>query len=57
MCGPGIQKNRLGLDAVDLLVFNVYDVRAAKFLELEALRAFCAERGLPTVPIERVVPR
>jgi len=55
VCGPGIQKNRLGLDAVDLFVFNVYDVRAARFLELEAFRAFCGERGLRTVPIERVV--
>jgi RNA ligase (TIGR02306 family) len=55
VCGPGIQKNRLGLAAVDLFVFNVYDLRAAKFLELDAFRAFCAERGLPTVPIERVV--
>ena len=55
VCGPGIQKNRLGLDSVDLFVFNVYDLRAGKFLELDAFRAFCAERGLPTVPIERVV--
>lgn len=55
VCGPGIQKNRLGLAAVDLFVFNVYDLRAGAFLELDAFRAFCAERGLPTVPIERVV--
>ena len=55
VCGPGIQKNRLGLDSIDLFVFNVYDLRAGKFLELDAFRAFCAERGLPTVPIERVV--
>ncbi len=55
VCGPGIQRNRLGLAAVDLFVFNVYDVRAAKFLELDAFLAFCAERDLPTVPIERVV--
>lgn len=55
VCGPGIQKNRLGLDSIDLFVFNVYDLRAGKFLELDAFRAFCAERGLPTVPIERVI--
>ncbi|HEX7842340.1 MAG TPA: RNA ligase family protein, partial [Kofleriaceae bacterium] len=55
VCGPGIQKNRLGLDDVDLFVFNVYDLRAGAFLELDALRAFCADRGLRTVPIERVV--
>lgn len=55
ICGPGIQNNRLGLAAVDLFVFNVYDLRAARYLELDAFLAFCAERGLPTVPIERVV--
>jgi RNA ligase (TIGR02306 family) len=32
ICGPGIQKNRLGLDAVDLFVFNVYDLRLGAFL-------------------------
>jgi RNA ligase (TIGR02306 family) len=55
ICGPGVQKNRLGLDAVDLFVFNVYDLRAAMFLSFVEFRAFCAERELHTVPIERVV--
>jgi RNA ligase (TIGR02306 family) len=55
VCGPGIQKNRLGLGEIELFVFNVYDLRAGAFLPLEAFRAFCAERGLHTVPIERVV--
>ena len=27
VCGPGIQKNRLGLAVVDLFVFSAYDVR------------------------------
>jgi RNA ligase (TIGR02306 family) len=55
VCGPGIQKNRLGLAGVELFVFNVYDVRTAAFLPLDAMQAFCAERGPRTVPIERVV--
>jgi RNA ligase (TIGR02306 family) len=55
VCGPGIQKNRLGLAQVELFVFSVYDLRAGKFLELDALVAFCAEHGLQSVPIERVV--
>ncbi len=55
VCGPGIQKNRLGLAAVDLFVFSVYDVRAARYLDLEAFVGFCGEHGLRTVPIERVV--
>lgn len=55
VCGPGIQKNHLGLAQVELFVFSVYDMRAATFLELDALLAFCAERDLATVPIEQVV--
>ena len=55
VCGPGIQKNRLGLGQTELFVFNVYDLRKAAFLPLDEMRAFCAERGLRTVPIERVV--
>lgn len=55
ICGPGIQKNRLGLPEVDLFVFSVYDAREARFLDYEPFAAFCAERGLRTVPIERVV--
>ena len=57
LCGPGIQKNRLGLSGIELRVFSVYDARpgAGRFLGYLELLAFCAERGLPTVPIEEVV--
>jgi RNA ligase (TIGR02306 family) len=55
ICGPGVQKNRLGLAAHELFVFSVYDVRAARFLDYEPFVAFCAEHRLRTVPIERVV--
>jgi RNA ligase (TIGR02306 family) len=55
VCGPGIQKNRLGLDDLELFVFNVYDVRAGQFLAFEPFLAFCAEHQLRSVPIERVV--
>lgn len=55
VCGPGIQKNRLGLAAPDLFVFSVYDLRAARFLDFEPFGEFCAAHGLRTVPIERVV--
>ncbi len=56
ICGPGIQKNRLGLAEVDLFIFSVYDMRAGAFLGLEAFVAFCAEHELRTVPVERRVP-
>jgi len=55
LCGPGIQKNRLGLAEVELFVFSVHDTRRGRFLDHAELVAFAAERGLPTVPVERVV--
>jgi RNA ligase (TIGR02306 family) len=55
VCGPGIQKNRLGLGEIDLLVFNVYDLRAAQYLTFDDFCTFCFKHGLTTVPIERVV--
>ena len=55
VCGPGIQKNRLGLAEVDLFVFSAYDVRAGRFLDFEPFVELCREHGLRTVPIERVV--
>lgn len=55
LCGPGIQKNRLGLAAVDLFVFSVHDTQRGGFLGYTELVAFCATHGLPTVPIERIV--
>jgi RNA ligase (TIGR02306 family) len=55
LCGPGLQKNRLGLAEVQLFVFSVLDARAGRYLDHEDARAFCAEHGLATVPVERVV--
>jgi RNA ligase (TIGR02306 family) len=55
LCGPGVQKNRLGLSELDLFIFSVYDARQGAFLGYHELVAFCAEHGLRTVPIERVV--
>lgn len=55
LCGPGIQKNRLGLSEIDLFVFTVYDQRAGRYLDYESFLGFCADHGLHTVPVERVV--
>lgn len=55
LCGPGIQKNRLGLAEPDLFIFSVHDTRTGRFLEYAEFLAFCAERGLRTVPVEHVV--
>jgi RNA ligase (TIGR02306 family) len=55
LCGPGIQKNRLGLSAIELFVFGVYDTHSGRLLDQAELAAFCSERDLTTVPLERVV--
>ncbi|MBK9035509.1 MAG: RNA ligase (ATP) [Myxococcales bacterium] len=55
LCGPGIQRNRLGLAELELFVFSVHDVRAGRFLDHAELIEFCATRGLRTVPVELVV--
>lgn len=52
VCGPGIQKNRLNLTTVQLFVFNVYDVRAGRYMNYEDMMEFCESNGLRTVPVE-----
>ena len=51
ICGPGIQKNRLGLKEHDLFVFNVYDVDKGRHLDYADFLSFCQEHGLKTVVV------
>jgi RNA ligase (TIGR02306 family) len=55
LCGPGIQKNRLGLAELDLFIFSAYDVRRGAFLGYHELVETCARLGLKMVPVEKVV--
>lgn len=55
VCGPGIQKNRLGLKEIDVFFFSAYDARAGRFLGHAEFLALCRELGVRTVPIEREV--
>lgn len=55
MCGPGIQKNRLGLAELDLFIFSAYDARRGAFLGYRELVELCQRLGLKMVPVERVV--
>lgn len=52
LCGPGIQKNRLGLGEIALFVFGVYDIENARFLPHDAMRGWAQENGL--TPVEEV---
>lgn len=51
ICGPGIQKNRLGLSKTTLYVFNVYDIANRRFLNYRELVEFCKRYGLEMVPV------
>ncbi|BCM90150.1 hypothetical protein IAD21_02001 [Abditibacteriota bacterium] len=51
VCGPGIQKNRLGLQRAQLLVFNAYSVAEARYLDDQQMRDFCARYGLTPVDV------
>jgi RNA ligase (TIGR02306 family) len=54
ICGTKIQKNRLGLTALDFFVFNVFDIKQGRYLNYDEFIGFCDERGFKTVPIESV---
>ncbi len=51
ICGPSIQKNKMGLKEKELFVFNVYDVQEKRYLEFYGFTEFCEQLNLQTVPI------
>ncbi|MFO7576538.1 MAG: RNA ligase family protein [Pelovirga sp.] len=51
LVGPGIQKNRLGLQGIELRVFNLYDQQAARYLDCDEAAAILATHGLPVVDL------
>lgn len=55
LCGPGIQKNRLALPRPEFFAFNVVRADERRMLGHADAHAFCAELGVSTVPVERVV--
>ena len=50
MAGPGIQGNRMGFKAVDLYLFNLYDIDTGKYLSHNELSVFAKKHGLKVVP-------
>jgi RNA ligase (TIGR02306 family) len=51
ICGPGIQKNRLGLKELSLFAFNVYDLGQACYLDHDDARQWLEENGLSPVEV------
>lgn len=51
ICGPGIQKNRLGLKDLTLFSFNVYDIKQARYLDYDDACQWLTSNGLAPVEI------
>jgi hypothetical protein len=51
VAGPGIQKNRLGLEDFELFIFSAYDINERKFFTLKTLEFICNRSFLQLVPI------
>jgi len=49
--GPGIQKNRLGLQHHELRAFDLYDQSARKYLTRAELEEFCLKYSIPVAPV------
>lgn len=52
ICGPGIQRNRMGLYSHELFVFDVWDTKHQCYLDYKTLMVFCGMHSLTTVPIK-----
>jgi len=57
LCGPGIQKNKMGLEAKDVFVFDIYDIDKDEYFNYYQLTDFCSRHRLKMVPIEFVGPK
>lgn len=51
VCGPGIQKNPIGLTKVALYVYDIWDIGKQEYLPFDEWRRLCNELSLNTVPV------
>ncbi|MDR0450212.1 MAG: RNA ligase (ATP) [Treponema sp.] len=52
ICGPGIQKNRLRLPALEWYVFDVKDWDSGSYVSYDRMLEICASLEIPAVPLE-----
>jgi RNA ligase (TIGR02306 family) len=54
--GPKIQSNHLGLAALQIFIFNIFDIENRKYLNWDGIEGFSKKSGIPTVPfVEKTV--
>lgn len=51
LMGPGVQKNREGLQHHDFYVYDIYDIRKGKYLDGYMRQEICSKLGVKHVPI------
>jgi RNA ligase (TIGR02306 family) len=51
ICGPKIQKNKLGLSEIDFFVFDIFDTAEQKYLDWSKIVEICNQIGLKTVAL------
>ena len=51
ICGPGLQKNPMGLKDLELFVFNVFDIDNQKYLDYIDFKQITEKLELGTVPL------
>jgi len=49
-CGPGIQKNRIGLKDYEYYIFSFFDISKREYFSGQKMMNFCLENKLITVP-------
>lgn len=54
LCGPGIQKNRLGLKELKIFMFNLWLIDEQRYGNLDELAKVCADLELDMVPVINV---
>ncbi len=51
VCGPGIQKNKIGLKEVELHIFNIFDIVNRTYLDYDKVKDFCLNYNIPMVTL------
>jgi RNA ligase (TIGR02306 family) len=50
LCGPGIQGNKMGLEELDLFIFNIFDCDKWEYLGFDTMMRYIKEWGLSPCP-------
>jgi len=52
LCGPQIQKNKLGLNTNSVFIFNLFDPKERRYYSWAYIEEFCKMSAIPSVPLK-----